>query len=87
MGAPNIADIDNVGRFYSLVSRSGDRKTVIVGHHNPDGDCIGCLTGMEAWIESAFGKTGFIVLRDAELLHSDCLERKTGVLYLYKGFI
>ena len=50
MGAPNIADIDNVGRFYSLVSRSGDRKTVIVGHHNPDGDCIGCLTGMEAWI-------------------------------------
>ena len=65
MGAPHIADIDNVGRFYSLVSRSGDRKTVIVGHHNPDGDCIGCLTGMEAWIESAFGKTGIMIVPDS----------------------
>ncbi len=30
------------------------RKIVIVGHHNPDGDCIGSLTGMRAWMESFY---------------------------------
>ena len=30
------------------------KKIAIVGHHNPDGDCIGCITGMKAWLESFF---------------------------------
>lgn len=55
-------DSKTVGDFYSLLSSSG--KIVIIGHHNPDGDCIGCITGMEAWIESAFGKYGVMVVPD-----------------------
>ena len=38
--------------FFSKLSAA--RNIVIAGHLNPDGDCIGCLTGMKAWIESAF---------------------------------
>ena len=37
--------------FFSKLSAA--RNIVIAGHLNPDGDCIGCLTGMKAWIESA----------------------------------
>lgn len=55
-------DSKTVGDFYSLLSSSG--KIVIIGHHNPDGDCIGCITGMEAWIESSFGKSGTMIVPD-----------------------
>ena len=34
------------------------KKIAIVGHHNPDGDCIGSLTGMKAWLDSLFRGKG-----------------------------
>lgn len=62
MGAANIVDLANVRLFCTMASEA--QKIVIIGHHNPDGDCIGCLTGMEAWIESAFGKPGVMIVPD-----------------------
>lgn len=43
-------------RFFEIVSGASD--IAIVGHHNPDGDCIGCLTGMNAWIRHIFEGAG-----------------------------
>ncbi len=35
----------------------GDAQNIaVVGHHNPDGDCIGCCVAMSEWLESK-GKT------------------------------
>ena len=65
MGAAYIVDSEKARLFYTMASEAGERKTVIVGHHNPDGDCIGCLTGMEAWLESAFGKKGVMIVPDS----------------------
>lgn len=30
----------------------GAKSVAIVGHHNPDGDCIGCCISMAEWLES-----------------------------------
>jgi len=38
--------------FFQMLSAA--ENIVIAGHLNPDGDCIGSLTGMRKWIESAF---------------------------------
>ena len=43
-------------RFIGTVSDA--RNIVVTGHHNPDGDCIGCLTGMASWLENAFRGSG-----------------------------
>lgn len=34
----------------------GAKNIAVVGHHNPDGDCIGCCVVMSEWLES-LGKT------------------------------
>ncbi|MBR6465856.1 MAG: DHH family phosphoesterase [Bacteroidales bacterium] len=34
------------------------RKIVLAGHLNPDGDCIGSLTGMKAWLDSFYRGKG-----------------------------
>ena len=47
-----IVDSQKAESFFRMLSES--KKTVIAGHFNPDGDCIGCLTGMRSWIESSF---------------------------------
>ena len=44
------------GRFCEMLLPA--KKIAIVGHHNPDGDCIGCITGMKAWLESFYKDRG-----------------------------
>lgn len=40
------------GEFLSMVEKAG--RIVLVGHLNPDGDCIGSLTGMKRFITHRF---------------------------------
>ena len=40
-------EIDNIKQ---LISHA--QNIAIVGHHNPDGDCIGCCVAVSAWLES-----------------------------------
>ncbi|MBP5391227.1 MAG: DHH family phosphoesterase [Bacteroidales bacterium] len=47
-----IIDPKIVGSFCKMLLPA--KKIVIAGHHNPDGDCIGSLTGLKAWLECFF---------------------------------
>lgn len=39
-----------VDKIKKLISQS--KNIALVGHHNPDGDCIGCCIAMAEWLES-----------------------------------
>lgn len=44
-------EIDQIKQFINKA-----QTIAVVGHHNPDGDCIGCCVAMAEWLESK-GKT------------------------------
>ena len=43
-----------IDKIKSLINQA--QSIAVVGHHNPDGDCIGCCVAMSEWLESK-GKT------------------------------
>lgn len=49
-----VIDKATVAAFYDIVSKG--ERFVIIGHINPDGDCIGSTTGMRNWLELSLGK-------------------------------
>lgn len=47
-------NLSGVEKFMDLLSESD--KIAIIGHVNPDGDCIGSLTGLGGYLKENFGK-------------------------------
>ncbi len=46
-----VSEVENIKKMINHA-----QNIAVVGHHNPDGDCIGCCVAMSLWLESK-GKT------------------------------
>ena len=46
-----VSEVENIKKMINHA-----QNIEVVGHHNPDGDCIGCCVAMSLWLESK-GKT------------------------------
>lgn len=57
-----ILTIDDCSRIALMVEQSD--RIVVIGHQNPDGDAIGAVLGVSAWLR-VFGKNPTMVVPDA----------------------
>ncbi len=55
-----IVDSAKASAFFRVLEKA--EKIVFIGHYNPDGDCIGCLTAMRAWVEANYGRDGIMIV-------------------------
>ena len=60
---------------------NGAKTIAVVGHHNPDGDCIGCCVAMAEWLEGK-GKD-VAIFADGDLSEKD-MERLEKTLFTPK---
>ena len=64
------------------------QNIAVVGHHNPDGDCIGCCVAMSLWLESKGKNVAIFLYYRAEVTQNvqsyTDISRAHGFAFHYK---
>ena len=76
-----IVTKESARAFKAMVLAS--KRVVIVGHLNPDGDCVGSVTGMKSWIRSLCSAECSVVLPNAGPDYLNFLDPDGQIVYFF----